>query len=59
VSWFAPPRGHPLISLLDDITEPILAPLRRVVPRIGMMDLTPLVAILLLNFIQTVLHQVL
>jgi YggT family protein len=59
LSWFSLPPSNPLVTLLYDVTEPILAPLRRVVPRIGMMDITPVVAILLMNFIQRVLHDVL
>jgi YggT family protein len=37
--------------LLDDITEPLLAPLRRVIPRLGIFDLSPLVAIGILYLI--------
>jgi YggT family protein len=40
--------------VLNEITEPILAPLRRVVPRIGMIDITPMVAIFVLYIIQQV-----
>ena len=36
---------------LHDITEPILAPLRQFLPRLGMLDLSPLLAIVLLNLI--------
>jgi YggT family protein len=43
--------------MLDQITEPILSPLRRVVPRIGMIDITPLVAIILLQFLGQALAQ--
>lgn len=59
LSWFNLPPTNPIVTLLFDITEPILAPLRRVVPRIGMFDLTPIVAILLMNFVSTAIHQVL
>jgi YggT family protein len=59
LSWFNLPPTNPIVTLLYDITEPILAPLRRVVPRIGMFDLTPIVAIILMNFVSTALHQVL
>lgn len=51
VSWFNLPPGHPLIRLLDDITEPVIAPLRRVVPRVGMIDITPVVAIILIAWL--------
>ncbi len=43
--------SNPLVVVLHEITEPILAPLRSVVPRIGMIDITPLVAIILLQVI--------
>jgi YggT family protein len=59
LSWFNLPPSNPVATLLFDITEPILAPLRRIVPRIGMLDLTPIVAIILMNFVSTALHQVL
>ena len=58
LSWFNPRPDNPLVVLLYDITEPVLAPLRRIVPRIGMIDITPLVAILLMSVIQQVLQQV-
>ncbi|HYU18367.1 MAG TPA: YggT family protein [Chloroflexota bacterium] len=58
LSWFNPRPDNPLVILLNDITEPILAPLRRIVPRLGMIDITPIVAILLLQVIQRVLEGV-
>ena len=51
LSWFPIDPRNPLMTILYDITEPILAPLRTVLPRIGMMDITPLVAIILIQII--------
>ena len=51
LSWFPIDPHNPLVTLLYDITEPILDPLRRVIPRLGMIDITPLVAILLIQVI--------
>lgn len=59
LSWFNLPPTNPIVNLLFEITEPILNPLRRVVPRIGMLDVTPIVAILLLSFISGALQTVL
>jgi YggT family protein len=56
LSWFPFPAGNPITNFLHAITEPILAPLRRVIPRIGMLDITPLIAILLLQAIYRLLH---
>ena len=50
LSWFSP-RPNTLTIILDKITEPMLAPLRRIIPRAGMFDFTPLVAIILLQLI--------
>ncbi len=44
--------NNPLVVLIYQITEPILAPIRRVVPRMGMFDLTPMIAIIILGLIQ-------
>lgn len=56
LSWFPIDPRSPIISVLNEITEPILAPLRRVVPRVGMLDLTPMAAILILFVIQSQLR---
>jgi YggT family protein len=51
LSWFSPrPTNMPAI-ILYRVTEPMLAPLRRIIPRAGMIDFTPLVAIILLQLI--------
>ena len=50
MSWFSP-RPNTVSIILDKITEPLLAPLRRIIPRAGMFDFTPLVAIILLQLI--------
>ncbi|MER3397500.1 MAG: YggT family protein [Chloroflexota bacterium] len=60
LSWFPISRDNPLVMFLDRVTEPILAPLRRVIPPIGgVMDITPIVAILLLQFLSQILFDAL
>jgi YggT family protein len=51
LSWFMLGRNNIFIVLFDDITEPILSPLRKIIPRLGMFDITPIIAILILYFI--------
>ncbi len=51
LSWFPVDPSNPIIRLIFDVTEPVLAPFRRVVPRIGMFDLSPLAALLVLQFL--------
>lgn len=57
LSWFNLGPGNPLVRMLYEITEPILAPMRRVIPMIGMLDISPIVAILLLSFMQNLILQ--
>lgn len=57
MSWFNPSPENPIVRFVIEITEPVLAPLRRIVPRIGMIDISPLVAILLMNVILQVLES--
>lgn len=49
LSWINPRPDNPIVKFLTDITEPILAPLRRVIPMVGMMDLSPLIAMIVLS----------
>ena len=51
LSWFSPRPTNMLAIILYRVTEPMLAPLRRIIPRAGMIDFTPLVAIILLQLI--------
>jgi YggT family protein len=60
LSWIVivSPRNRFVISLYQvfrQITDPILAPLRRIIPLIGMMDITPIVAIIILQIISQVI----
>ena len=43
----------PILNIVNQVTEPILAPIRRVLPKLGMLDLSPMVALLLLTFIRS------
>jgi YggT family protein len=52
ISWVNPDPWNPIVQFLDRITEPVLAPIRR---RLGWqvgIDLSPLVAILVIYFLQ-------
>jgi YggT family protein len=55
LSWFSISGVQPVLRLLVEITEPVLAPIRRVLPTAGMLDFSPLVALLLINVISSIL----
>ena len=49
ISWTNPTGGGGLTAFLYQSTEPILAPIRRLVPPMGGFDLSPMIALLLLS----------
>lgn len=51
MSWFGASMHSPASSLLWSVNEPVLRPVRRIIPTIGGLDLSPLVVILLLQVI--------
>lgn len=58
LSWFAAGGGNGgsrIKMLLYDITEPVLGIFRKIIPRMGMIDISPLVALLVLDFVKIVL----
>ena len=55
ITWFPIDRDGPIVRSLNAVTDPILDPLRRVIPPIGMIDLTPMIAIIVLFTIGSIL----
>ncbi len=51
VSWLAPTGGGGVVAFIYQATEPILAPIRRVVPPSGGLDWAPLIAMLVLGLL--------
>lgn len=56
LSWFPMSAGNPFKAMLDQITEPVLMPIRRLMPRTGTLDLSPMIAILIIILIQSLLQ---
>jgi len=59
LSWFSPRPTNMLAIILYRVTEPLLAPLRRIIPRVGLLDFTPLVAIILIQLIYYLFYYLL
>jgi YggT family protein len=50
---------HPVRRALNRLVEPLLTPIRRVVPLIGMLDISPLILIILIQVIGNLLRRLL
>lgn len=59
ISWVSPDPRNPIVQFLYRATEPILRPLRRLLPpgRTGGIDLSPIIVILLIFFIEALLRN--
>jgi YggT family protein len=58
LTWLPIDQSNPIVRVLFDVTEPVLAPFRRVIPRIGMFDLSPIAAMLIIQLILQNLPQI-
>jgi YggT family protein len=58
LSYFMDPY-HPIRRGVDRIVEPLLSPIRRVVPLLGMLDFSPLVLIILIQIVGGLLVRIL
>jgi YggT family protein len=58
MSWFDPTGKTTIQRVLIDLTEPIIAPIRRVVPSMGMIDISPFIALILIQVVSRMLASV-
>ena len=56
ISWVSPDPRNPVVTFLRQVTEPVLGPIRRLVPpwKTGGLDLSPLIVLLAIQFVERV-----
>ena len=52
LSWTQLPPSHPVVQFVDKLTAPVLAPIRRVIPTVGGLDLSPMVLLIGLQLLR-------
>ena len=58
LSWVASPVSrHPFVEFVRTVTDPILRPIQSVMPSMGPIDLSPLVALFLISILQNVISS--
>ena len=57
ISWVSPDPFNPIVRFLYRATEPVLRPIRRHMPDLGGLDLSPVVAIVAIIILQKVLSS--
>jgi YggT family protein len=59
LSWFNVSPFNPFVHIIYQVTDPIFEPLRRIIPPVGMLDLTPWAAVIILWILQQVIVRIL
>ena len=52
ISWVAPGSRHPAIELIWQVSEPVMAPVRSLLPNMGGIDFSPILLFIIINFVQ-------
>ncbi|MFT4613491.1 MAG: YggT family protein [Bacteroidia bacterium] len=55
LSWIAPGGQNPAVALLHQITEPVMAPFRKILPSLGGLDLSPILVFISIGVLQRLL----
>ena len=55
ISWVNPDPYNPVVRFLRQVTDPVLDRMRRFIPPMGGLDLTPMILILIVVFVQSFL----
>ncbi|WP_295802991.1 YggT family protein [uncultured Microbulbifer sp.] len=55
VSWIAPHSSHPALMLLRQLLEPLYAPVRKIIPPLGVIDISPIFIFILLTVVDKLL----
>jgi YggT family protein len=56
LSWVQLDRRNPLVTMTHSLTEPLLAPIRKVLPPMGGLDLSPMVLLIALQILKGLLY---
>jgi YggT family protein len=52
ISWVSPDPYNPVVQFLHKATDPVLGPIARALPPMGGMDISPIILILIIYFLQ-------
>jgi YggT family protein len=59
LSWVHLRPDHPVVLFIHEATEPVLKPLRKIIPPMGMVDISPIAALILLQILESLISGLL
>jgi YggT family protein len=58
LSWVQLSEDNAFVKIVRQLTDPVLGPVRKVVPPVGGFDLSPVIVILALNLLKSLLYRI-
>ena len=58
LSWMRISPYHPVTLFIHEVTEPVLRPLRNIIPPLGMLDISPIAALILLRVLESIILSI-
>jgi YggT family protein len=59
MSWVPHDRYHPVFRFIEEVTEPVLRPFRRLIPAVGGIDFSPIIALMAVELVRRVILSLL
>ena len=59
ISWVAPSSHHPLVKFIDRFSEPLLGPVRKLLPAMGGIDFSPVLVLIAIQILERLLIRIL
>jgi len=59
MSWVPHDRNHPVFRFIGEITEPLLTPFRRLIPSVGGIDFSPIIALMAVELVRRIILSLL
>ncbi|WP_022849810.1 YggT family protein [Limisalsivibrio acetivorans] len=57
MSWVSPDPANPVVQFIGSVTDPIMEPFRKIIPPLGMIDISPIILIMVIYFLREMLMR--
>ncbi len=58
ISWVSPDPRNPVVQIIFALTEPVLAPFRRIIPPLGFIDLSAIVVLIVIEILRNLIFRI-
>jgi len=59
MSWVPHDHNHPVFRFIEDVTEPVMRPFRKLIPAVGGIDFSPIIALMAVELVRRIVLSLL